>query len=108
MHGQNGIYTVQKPETALANSLASPATVLYRSQIGKCETLPNTERHILIGESWDGFSSVCINKYIHLKYQLLETRTGAGESGMHYSLQRSLATKQNQCKLDMNTLHLGN
>lgn len=68
------MHRVQKPETAMANSLPSPATVLYRSQIGKCEKLPNTESCILIEEGWDGFSSVWIKKYTHLKYQLSGTR----------------------------------
>ena len=42
VHGQNRIRRVQKPETAVAKSLPSVATVLYRSQTGKCEKLPNT------------------------------------------------------------------
>lgn len=32
----------------MANSLPSPAIVLYKSQIGKCEKSPNTESCILI------------------------------------------------------------
>lgn len=32
----------------MANSLPSPAILLYKSQIGKCEKLPNTESCILI------------------------------------------------------------
>lgn len=32
----------------MANSLPSPAIVLYKNQIEKCEKLPNTESCILI------------------------------------------------------------
>lgn len=91
----------------MANSLPSPATVLYRSQIGKCEKLLNTRSCILRG------FLVCLDKCTHLKHQLLGTRMcvcgGGGDRGeMQSSLKRSLATKRNRCKLKMNTLHSGN
>lgn len=69
---------MQEPEIAVANSLASPARVLYRSQIGKCEKLSSTESCILIGESWNGFL-FHLDKKTHLKYQPLGTSPGEGQ-----------------------------
>lgn len=110
MHGSNKIYMVQKPEIAVANSLPSPAIVLYRSQIGKCEKLPNTESCILIGESGDGFSSVWTNKYTYLKYQLLGTRTGQKKKWDAFFPEKGLGNKAKpmQVKNEHSTLRKPN
>lgn len=67
---------MENPKIAVANSLPFPAIALYRSQIGKSEKLPNTESCI-----FEMVSLVCLDKYKHLKYQLLETRMWGKDVG---------------------------
>lgn len=61
----------------------------------------------MIGESWDGFSSI-LDKQIHAS-EASAVRDQDGEkkkkSGMHLPLKRGLATKRKQCKVKVKALH---
>lgn len=91
----------------MANSLPSPAIVLYKSQIGKCEKLPNKESCILIEKA--KMVSHLFGQIHTSEVSAVRDKDGWGVgSGMYSSLKRGLATKPSQCKLKMSTLNLEN
>lgn len=52
---------------------------LYRSRVGKSEKLPNTGSCI-----FEMVSLICLDKYKHLKYQLLGTRMWGKDVGCRH------------------------